>query len=616
MTIKLTMAQALLKFLDQQYVSIDGEDHKYVDSMFGIFGHGCVLGVGQGLQEPGQSIKFYQGHNEQNMAHAAIGYAKQKNRLGIIPCVSSIGPGALNMVTAAGTATANRIPLLLLPGDTFADRQPDPVLQQIEQEYNVGITANDSFKAVSKYFDRINRPEQLISAMMNAMRTLTSFSDTGAVTIALPQDVQTESYDYPRWFFDKRVWYMDRPIPSDRSIKEAAEKIKEAKKPLIVVGGGVRYSLAGEALKDFAEQFNIPMGETQAGKGLLPWNHELMLGGIGVTGSKAANEIAKEADLILAVGTRLGDFTTGSKGLFKESANIITLNVNTFDSIKMNATAIVGDAKLGLETLGKELQDYKSSYTDEIVKAKEEWDSIVDALYNHKPGYGFSQTRALGIINETIAKDAIVVGSSGSLPGDLQRVWRPSTPETYHVEYGFSCMGYEVNGALGVKMAAPTQEVYTMCGDGSYLMGHSELFTAIQEGIKINIILMDNHGWGCIENLQNNQGSESFGTVFRYRDEKTDQLSGDYVPIDFAMNAQSLGAKTYKIYNEQELLAALEDSKTQTRACLFDIKVLPKTMTEGYSSWWRVGVSEVTANDNVQKKYDEMKEAVKQTRKY
>lgn len=615
-TIELTMAQALLRFLDQQYVAIDGKEIKYVEGMFGIFGHGCVLGIGQGLQESGHNIKFYQGHNEQNMAHVAIGYAKESNRTRIIPCVSSIGPGALNMVTAAGTATANRIPLLLLPGDTFASRQPDPVLQQIEQTYSASVTSNDAFKPVSKYWDRIQKPEQLMSAMMNAMRVLTDPADTGAVTIALPQDVQTESYNYPTWFFEKRVWHLDRMEPANRGIKEIAQIIEKAKKPLVIVGGGVRYSQAGEQLKHFVEKFEIPFGETQAGKGLIPWNHPLNLGGIGVTGTAAANQIAQEADCIIAVGTRLGDFTTASKWLFKKETPVVSLNISKFDALKLNSTPVVTDAKTGLIALENSLGNYKTEYTNEYQVAKENWDNIVDSLYNHKPASGFSQTRALGIINELIDKDAIVVGSSGSLPGDLQRVWRISTPETYHVEYGYSCMGYEVNGALGVKMAKPNQEVYTMCGDGSYLMGHSELYTSIQENIKINVVLMDNSGWGCIENLQNNQGSETFGTVFKYRNPSTGMLDGDDVPIDFAKNAESYGAKTYSITNEEQLIDALEDSKKQTRSCLFDIKVLPKTMTDGYDSWWRVGVSAVSENPNVNRAYLEMQEEVKKVREF
>lgn len=615
-TIKLTTAQALLRFLNNQYVVDDGVEYKFVNDMFGIFGHGSVLGIGQALQESGHNIRLMQGHNEQNMAHAAIAFAKQNNRRQIIPCLSSIGPGALNMVTAAGTATANRIPLLLLTGDTFASRQPDPVLQQIEQEYDANITANNAFKPVVKYWDRISRPEQLISAMMNAMRVLTSRSETGAVNISLPQDSQTEAYDYPTWFFEKRLWYLDRQEATNREIEEAVEMINLAKKPIIIAGGGIRYSEAGDALIEFVENYNIPFGETQAGKGVVGWEHPLNLGGIGVTGGKAANVIAKDSDLIIAIGTRLGDFTTASKWLFKEDVPILSINVNKFDSLKMNSKSIIGDARTVIKQIDEELDNYKASYKNEIKEAKEEWNSIVDELYTQNLSNGFSQTRALGLINELVEEDAIIVGASGSLPGDLQRVWRTKNRDTYHVEYGFSCMGYEVNGAFGARLAKPDVEVYSMCGDGSYLMGHSELYTAVQERQKINIMLFDNNGFGCIENLQNEQGSETFGTVFKYRDEKTGGLTGPNVNIDFAKNAESYGCKAYTIHDEKQLIEAFKDSKKYDVPVLFDIKVLPKTMTAGYDSWWRVGVSEVSENENVNKAFEKMSEKVKRVRDF
>ena len=615
-TIRLTMAQALLRFLDAQYVCHDNVESKYIDSIFGIFGHGCALGIGQGLQESDQNMRLYQGHNEQNMAHAAIAYGKEHNRKIIIPCVSSIGPGALNMVTAAGTATANRLPLLLLVGDTFASRQPDPVLQQVEHSYDLTMSVNDAFKSVSRFWDRVVRPEQVMSSLMNAMRVLTDVSETGAVTLALPQDTQAESYDYPLWFFEKRVWEIDRQLVSKKSVDNAVELIKSAKKPYIIVGGGVRYSEAGVELAEFCEKFNIPFGETQAGKGTISSSHPYNLGGIGVTGSKSANIVAQDADLIIAVGTKLGDFTTGSKSLFNSYAKILSINVSKMDVIKMNATWIQGDAKIALLELMQHLGTYKASYTHEIEDAKNEWKTIVDDLYSLKSDYGFTQTEALGIINNNIAKDSIVVGSSGSLPGDLQRVWRVSEPGTYHVEYGFSCMGYEVNGALGAKMADPSKEVYSMCGDGSYLMGHSEIYTSIQEHMKINVMLFDNNGYGCIENLQHNHGSETFGTVFKYRNPETQQLDGDNVPIDFAKNAESFGCKAYRIYSAQDLIDALIDSKTQTRTCLFDIKVLPQTMTHGYNSWWNVGVSDVSSSESVLASNEVINTNRKAARKY
>jgi 3D-(3,5/4)-trihydroxycyclohexane-1,2-dione acylhydrolase (decyclizing) len=618
-TIRLTMGQALLRFLDNQYVEFDGVVNKFVKGVFTIFGHGIVVGFGEALERYQGDIVVYQGKNEQGMAHAAIGYAKQKNRRAIIACTSSIGPGALNMVTAAGTATANRIPLLLLPGDTFACRQPDPVLQQIENPASVTITANDAFKPVSKYWDRIVRPEQLMTAMLHAMRVLTDPADTGTVTICLPQDVEGEAYDYPVEFFVKRVHYITRRLPSRGEIARAAEKIKNSKKPIIICGGGVAYSEAGDVFIKFAESFNIPFGETQAGKGTVPWNHPLNLGGIGVTGGLAANRIAAEADLIIAVGTRLSDFTTASKWLFQNpEAEVLSINVNSFDAYKMNAMTVIADAKETLSMLSEVLvkPGYKSTYTSEISAVKTEWDKEVDRLYSVELENGLSQTRVLGEIAKMLDDDAIVVGSSGSLPGDLQRIWRPVQPRTYHMEYGFSCMGYEVCAALGVKMAEPHKEVYALVGDGSYLMLHSELVTSIQEGYKINVILFDNSGFGCIENLQNAQGIPSFCTQFKFRDPHTGRLTGQDIPINYAECAKGYGAKTYTVRTAAELKAALASAKRDTVSTLIDIKVLPKTMTGGYEAWWRVGVPEVSENPQVLKAHEELMKEVAKTRKF
>jgi 3D-(3,5/4)-trihydroxycyclohexane-1,2-dione acylhydrolase (decyclizing) len=618
-TIRLTMGQALLKFLDNQYVEFDGVENKFVKGVFTIFGHGVVVGFGEALEGYKGDIVMYQGRNEQGMAHAAMAYAKQKNRREIIACTSSIGPGALNMVTAAGTATVNRIPLLLFPGDTFACRQPDPVLQQVEQPSSVAITANDAFKAVSKYWDRVNRPDQLMSAMMNAMRVLTDPAETGAVTICLPQDVEAEAHDYPVEFFAKRVHYIARRMPSKGEIERAVKIIENKKKPLIICGGGVRYSEAGEALRSFAEKFNIPFGETQAGKGELPWNHPLNLGGIGVTGTLAANKISAEADLVIALGTRLSDFTTASKWAFKNpDVEVLSVNVNSFDAYKMNSKMIVADVKEALEALQESLGkiDYKSSYSDEISNVKKEWDSEVDRLFSVELENGLSQTRVLGELDKLISKDSIVVGSSGSLPGDLQRVWRPENPRTYHMEYGFSCMGYEVCGSLGAKIAEPDKEVYSMVGDGSYLMLHSELVTSLQEGKKINIVLLDNTGFGCINNLQTSQGIPSFNTEFRYRNQETGRLDGQYMPIDYAKSAEGYGVKTYKVTTIEELREAVEDAKKQTISTLFDIKVLPGTMTGGYESWWRVGVPEVSEKETVLEAHKKMGEEIKKTKKF
>ncbi len=618
-TVRLTMGQALLKFLDNQYIEFDGNENKFVNGVFAIFGHGCVVGFGQALEEHKGGITLYQGHNEQGMAHVAIAYAKQKNRREIIPCTSSIGPGALNMVTAAGTASVNRIPLLLLPGDTFACRQPDPVLQQIEHPLSYTVTANDAFKAVSRYWDRIERPEQLMTAALNAMRALTDPADTGAVTLCLPQDVQAEAYDYPVEFFEKRVHYIERTLPTSNAVRIAAELIRNKKKPLIISGGGAVYSEAADELKAFAEAFNIPFAETQAGKGILPWNHELNLGGIGVTGTGAANEIARDADMIIAVGTRLSDFTTSSKWAFKNpEAEFLAINVNKFDAAKMNAKFMIADAKEGLKALGKALKEigYRSAYKDEIKISKDKWNKEVDRLYSVELENGLSQTRVLGELNRTLGDDAIIVGSSGSLPGDLQRLWRPVKPKTYHMEYGFSCMGYEVTGALGVKMAEPDKEVYAMVGDGSYVMLHSELLTSIQEGYKINILLFDNNGFQCINNLQRSQGIPAFGTEFRFRSKETGRLTGEYIPIDFAANARSYGAKGYTATTVEELREALEKAKKDTVSTLIDIKVLPGTMTDGYDSWWRVGVPEVAERKEVVEAHKRMEEEIQKARKF
>lgn len=614
--VRLTMAQALVRFLDRQYVEMDGVTTKFVRNIFGVFGHGCVVGVGQALSQGGHDIRFLQGKNEQNMALAATAFAKQKNRREIIPCVSSIGPGAMNMVTAAGCATANRIPLLLLPGDTFACRQPDPVLQQAEFFQSYGQTVTDAFRGVCHYFDRIERPEQLMTAAIHAMRVLTDPADTGAVCLAMPQDVEGEAYDYPLSFFEKRVWHLDRRPMTDGQLERALTLLKRARHPFAILGGGVRYSEAGQAFLRLCEAARIPFGETQAGKGTVPWSHPLNMGGVGVTGGKAANVIARDADLILAVGTRLSDFTTSSKWLFRQDAKVVGLNICPFDAVKMDAEPIICDAREGLTRLADHLDGYRSAWEHEPDEARKEWDAIVDAHYAAAPAKGLSQTRALGEINRFMSKRDVAVGAAGSLPGDMQRLWRSGETGTYHMEYGFSNMGYETNGALGVKLAEPDREVYTFFGDGTYLMAHSELLTCVQEGLRVHFCLFDNSGWGCIENLQNNQGNDTFGTVFRRRNPQTGELDGDVLPVDFAMNARAYGLKTYTIRTVEELRAALKDALTQPLPVLYDIKVLPKSMTDGYESWWRVGVAEVSEQPRVQAAYNDLMAHVKETRDY
>ncbi|MBB6734823.1 3D-(3,5/4)-trihydroxycyclohexane-1,2-dione acylhydrolase (decyclizing) [Cohnella zeiphila] len=613
-TIRLTMAQALIRFLDRQYISVDGVETKFVTGVMGIFGHGNVTGIGEALERSPGDLVYVQGKNEQGMAHAATAYAKQANRRRIYACTSSIGPGALNMVTAAGTATVNRIPLLLLPGDNFASRQPDPVLQQMEVGSDYTVSATDCFKPVSRYWDRIVRPEQLMSAALNAMRVLTDPAETGAVTLALPQDVQTEAYDYPASFFEKRVHYVERRVPTAAALVRAVQLIRSKKRPLLIAGGGVRYSEATAELKAFAEAFGIPVGETQAGKGSLPWRHPLAVGGIGVTGGLAANKLAKDADLIIGVGTRYSDFTTASKSAFSNpEAEFLNLNVNAMDAAKLEGAALAADAKTALIALKEALQTegYSAGYADgEVAAVRGEWEAEIDRLYALEREDGLAQTRALGVINETIDPRSVIVCAAGSLPGDLQRLWRAEEPANYHLEYGFSCMGYEVSGAFGAALAEPDRDVYAVVGDGSYLMLHSELVTSLQEGRKITVLLFDNHGFQCIHNLQRGHGSDGFGNEFRYREAATNRYTGSYLPVDFAGHARSLGAATYTARTTDELRAALVAARQETRTTLIEIPVLPGTNTDGYESWWNVGVPEVSESDKVVAAHAEMKRQI------
>ncbi|MFJ3470016.1 3D-(3,5/4)-trihydroxycyclohexane-1,2-dione acylhydrolase (decyclizing) [Pseudomonas sp. NPDC090201] len=641
-TTRLTMAQALVKFLDNQYVEVDGVQSKFVAGVFTIFGHGNVLGLGQALEQDSGELVVHQGRNEQGMCHAAMGFAKQHLRRKIYACTSSVGPGAANMITAAATASANRIPLLLLPGDVYASRQPDPVLQQIEQFHDLSISTNDAFKAVSKYWDRINRPEQLMSAALNAMRVLTDPAETGAVTLALPQDVQGEAYDYPDAFLQKRVHRIDRRPPTQAMVKDALALLKGKRKPLLICGGGVRYSGAAAQLQAFAERFDIPFSETQAGKSAIVSAHPLNMGGIGETGSLAANTLAREADLIIGVGTRYSDFTTGSKSLFQNpDVQFLNLNVGAFDVQKLDGVQVLADAQLALQELANGLGDYRAQWGDAPRQARAALDAEVDRLYavqyqtkDFEPevaghldpqvlrdfiemtGSCLTQSRVLGVLNKQLPEDAVIVAAAGSLPGDLQRAWRSTSVDSYHVEYGYSCMGYEVNAALGAKMAAPEREVYALVGDGSYMMLHSELATSIQERRKINVVLLDNMAFGCINNLQMGNGMGSFGTEFRYRNPETGQLDGDFVPVDFAMSAAAYGCKTYKVKTVEELEAALADARRQTVSTLIDIKVLPKTMIHGYLSWWRVGVAEVSTSGKTAEAYERQKTMLAKARKY
>ncbi|HBO21682.1 MAG TPA: 3D-(3,5/4)-trihydroxycyclohexane-1,2-dione acylhydrolase (decyclizing) [Providencia sp.] len=634
---KMTTAQALVKFLNQQYVEVDGEQYPFIQGVFTIFGHGNVVGLGQALEEAPGHLRVYQGCNEQGMAHIATGFAKQKKRKQIFAVTSSVGPGAANMITAAATATANRIPLLLLPGDTFATRQPDPVLQQVEQYGDGTISTNDCFRPISRYWDRVSRPEQLMAAMINAMRVLTDPADTGAVTICLPQDVQGEAWDYPDYFFEKRVHRIERRPATTISLNEAVSLIQSHKRPLLVCGGGVRYSEAHDVFLDFAQRYSIPFGETQAGKSAIVASHPLNVGGIGTTGGLAANLLAKDADLVIGVGTRFTDFTTASKSLFSHpNVKFLNINVAEFDAGKLDGLKVIADAKEALSAIDKLMQGsgYQAQWGEAISKAKQQWQTELTRLFSiqYKPldfvpevaghlddkleeyknvlGTELTQTRVLGLIQQNMEDNAIIVGAAGSLPGDLQRIWLPKHRDTYHLEYGYSCMGYEIAAAVGAKIAAPTQPVYAMVGDGSYLMLHSELQTAIQENLKITILLFDNAGFGCINNLQMSQGMGSFGTENRHRNPQTGLMDGPLVKVDFAKNAESYGCKSYRVHDETQLISAIEDAKLQLGCVLIDIKVLPKTMTNGYEAWWRTGTAQVANKPEIVAAADKIKHMV------
>lgn len=641
-TVQMTMAQALVRFLDNQYIRMDGRESKFVEGIITIFGHGNVCGLGQALDADPGGLKYYQGKNEQGMAHIATAFARQNNRKKIIACSSSIGPGGTNMVTAAACASVNNIPLLLFPGDTFATRQPDPVLQQVEQSYSLQTTTNDAFKAVCKYWDRVERPEQLMTAMLNAMRVLTDPAETGAVCVAIPQDVQGETYDYPDYFFQKRVYGIPRHLPAPEELQDAADALLASCKPVVICGGGVKYSVAGEELEEFCRLFHLPFCETQAGKSACSSSSPYNLGGIGATGNLAANSIARDADLVLAVGSRLLDFTTSSKWLFQNpNVKIISINVSRFHAYKMDAIPVVGDARETLKALAVILREkgYRSAYVDEISNAKTAWKKEMKKLAAYSYGKDFkpmiearnpssiddfvkttggrlTQTAAICIIRKWMDPDAIIVGAAGSLPGDLQRMWTTDVRDSYHMEYGYSCMGYEIAGAVGVKLAEPEREVYAMCGDGSFLMLHTELVTSIQEHQKINVLLFDNASNGCINNLEMSNGIGNLGTEFRFRDSETSGQTGSFLPVSYAAVAAGYGAKAYTVHTPEELKAALTESKKQTVSTLIDLKVLPKTMTHDYGSWWHVGVAGIPGSQAQKEAFEQKERHRKAARRY
>jgi len=623
-TVRLTMAQALVRFLASQYVERDGNEQRFFAGCFGIFGHGNVAGVGQALLEYADDLTYYQARNEQAMVHTATAYARQKNRLQTLACTSSIGPGATNMVTGAALATINRLPVLLLPGDVFASRGPDPVLQQLEAPHDGDLSVNDAFRPVSKYWDRINRPEQIMPSALAAMRVLTNPAETGAVTLALPQDVQAEAFDYPEEFFEKRVWRVTRPIPDAAEIERAAEFVRGARRPMIVSGGGAIYSEATEVLRRFAERTGIPVGETQAGKGSMPYDHPLALGAVGATGTFAANRAAREADLVIGIGTRWGDFTTASKTAFQNpEVKFVNVNVADLDAVKHAGVGLVGDARATLEAFDIALAGYEveAAYREQSKKANGEWDAEVRRLYSLEHGPLPAQSEVIGAVNSFSEPEDVVVCAAGSMPGDLHKLWRTRDPQGYHVEYGYSCMGYEIPGGLGIKMAAPEREVYVMVGDGSYLMMNAEIVTSIQENHKLTIVLVDNSGFSSIGSLSRSVGAQGFGTQYRYRKNgsiglDTEESPGDVLPVDLAKNAESLGARVIRTKSVGELKGALAEAKGLDRTVVIHIAVDRYEGVPDYESFWDVPVAEVSGMESVTAAYEEYAENKRAERRY
>ncbi|ACT96884.1 3D-(3,5/4)-trihydroxycyclohexane-1,2-dione acylhydrolase (decyclizing) [Dyadobacter fermentans] len=618
MTKRLTVAQATIMFLKNQYIERDGVEEPYFGGCFGIFGHGNVAGLGQALQE-NPDFRYYQCRNEQSMVHTAVAYAKVKNRLGAFVCTTSIGPGATNMITGAALATINRLPVLLLPGDIFATREPNPVLQQLESAASQDISVNDCFKPVSKYWDRINRPEQLIYSLPEVMRVLTSQAEMGAVTLSMPQDVQTHAYDFPESLFQKRVWHVGRPRPDLVTLQKAAEWIKTAQKPVIVAGGGAIYSGATDVLHDFATKTGIPVGETFAGKGAVRYDAPYSIGGLGATGTKYAIDVANQADLVIGIGTRYSDFTTASKSIFKNpDVRFININISEFDAFKHAALPVIGDAKAVLEELGGLLGNHEvaADYRRHIAEINKAWDDEVTQIYAEGNGTvpPIDQAVVIGTLNSFMDDRDVMINASGSAPGDLHKLWRATDPKNFHLEYGFSCMGYEIAAGLGAKMADPSREVYVICGDGGYLMNNHEIVTAIQEGVRFTILLLNNNGYASIGGLSESIGSERFGTMYKYRDNATGQLAGNFLPVDLAANAESLGANVIRATDRQSLENALAQSKTADRTTVIYIETSLYRTVKGYHAWWEVPVAEVSTSPTVQKAFETYKENKKTQR--
>ena len=617
-TRKLTMGQAVVKFLEQQFVERDGNEIQFFAGMFGIFGHGNVAGIGQALHQYADSFRFYQTRNEQSMVHTAAAFAKMNNRLRALACTTSIGPGATNMLTGAAGATINRLPVLLLPGDIFSTRLVAPVLQQLESPSSQDFSVNDCFKPISRYWDRINRPEQIITALPEAMRVLTSPAETGAVTLALPQDVQAEAYDYPVELFEKRVYPIPRQRADVNALNRAAAWIRESKRPLIIAGGGVIYSEATAQLARFAEQTGIPVGETFAGKGSLHYNHPQNLGAIGATGTPGANITAREADLVIALGTRLSDFTTASKTAFQNpDVRFIGINVAEFDAFKHAALPLVADARVTLEELAVAVGNYRvdAAYATRITNYRDAWEEEVERLYHLGHAPLPSQSEVIGIVNEVSRPEDVMVCAAGSLPGDLHKLWRARNPKQFHLEYGYSCMGYEIAGGLGIKMADPGRDVYVMVGDGSYLMLAQEIITSIQEGYKLIVVLVNNDGHSSIGGLSRATGVQGFATRFRYREEANGQLEGEFLPVDLAANAASLGANVIEAKTLQQLKAALHDAREASHTTVVKIDVDYYEQVPRYESWWDVPIAQVSEVGSAQAAYEEY-EVDKQKERY
>jgi 3D-(3,5/4)-trihydroxycyclohexane-1,2-dione acylhydrolase (decyclizing) len=611
-TIRLTMAQALVRFLAVQYTERDGARQQFVDGVFGIFGHGNVAGVGQALDQMADRMRYYQCRNEQAMVHTAAAYAKANNRLRTFACTTSIGPGATNMLTGAAGATINRLPVLLLPGDIFARRLPAPVLQQLESAHSQDVSVNDCFKPVSRYWDRISRAERLLTSLPEARRVLTSPADTGAGPLALPEDVQTEAFDYPDAFFEERVWTIQRPRGDASSVARAADAIRSSRAPVIVAGGGVHYSDATDALRHFAETFGVPVAESQAGKGALSSDHPMALGATGVTGTAAAIELTRDADLVISIGCRLSDFTTASKSAFQNpDVRFVSINVAELDAFKHAAIPVVADARMALEELTARLHGFGTSagYRTLIERLRREWHAEVDRLTSSSPGPLMAQSEVIGIVNRLSGPRDVVVCAAGSLPGELHKLWRTRDPKGYHLEYGYSCMGYEIAGGLGVKMADPSREVFVMVGDGSYLMMAQEIVTAVQEGIKLIIVLVDSQGFASIGSLSRSVGSGGFGTNYRFRSPKTGALDGDMLPVDLAANAESLGAEVFRASDRDSLERALGQALAAARTSVVYVPVDPLARVPGHGCWWDVPVAEVSEQPSVRAARAEYEEA-------